>query len=170
MTDVLRPQQNCPGIRCKTGKHCIPTKRQCDKYVDCMNAEDEQNCDYTGSQYHVNLYRSRNTDHSNFKYSQLKNTEDAFTNVTTMTTERPALQSTAVLQNTKTTPRWNKKNSKVETTTVNVKTNKTNTTVGLNDTFLNSLRHLIDNQFTEKTFSCKRYIVENIKFFFFCHY
>lgn len=177
MTDVLRPQRNCPGIRCKTGRHCIPTKRQCDKYVDCMNAEDEQNCDYTGSQYHVNLYRSINTDHSNLKYSQLKTAEDASTDVTTVTAKSSALPSTVVFQNTKTTPPTpNFKTTlrqneylKVETSTVKVTSNKTNFTAGQNDQLYSVfLKQLFDNQFTEKTFSCRRYyIVKNMCIYFF---
>lgn len=163
------PQQYCPGIRCKTGKQCVPTKRQCDKYVDCMNAEDEQNCDYSGSQYHVDLYRSRNTDHSNFKYSKFKSAETqdaaADVNVTTatmmMTTIKP--RPTTVLQATINTPSSPsllahtnvlKTDVKVETQTIEIKIK--NNMTGLNDTVLNAIRQLFDNQFTENTFSCGR--------------
>lgn len=146
------PQQSCPGILCKSGKQCIPSKRQCDKYVDCMNAEDEQNCDYTGSQYNVNLYRSRNTDHSNFKYSRLKSAEeeDTLTNVTLITpkegksTSSPNLNST--IRNQK---------IKIINQTNEVEVNKNNKS-GLNDTVLNVINNLFDNQFADETFNCKR--------------
>ncbi|KAL4107717.1 hypothetical protein QTP88_018013 [Uroleucon formosanum] len=165
-----RPLQYCPGIRCKTGKQCIPTKRQCDKYVDCMNAEDEKNCDYTGSQYHVNLYRSRNTDHSNLKYSKLKSAGQPLRDVNanfTITTSKLTLTTVASVR-TNVTPLSkydinanlpNKDVVKAETTTsvvvVKEKYNNNNIT-RLNDTVLNALSQLFDNQFKEKMFSCKR--------------
>lgn len=165
-----RPQQYCPGIQCKTGRQCVPTKRQCDKYVDCMNAEDEQNCDYSGSQYQVNLYRSRKTDHSNFKYSKFKsaNAQDATVdvNVTMVTMMMSTIEPrpTTVLHTTLSSSSFSPSTSvnttvpntdvKVETQTIEVKI-KDNTT-GLNDTVLNAIRQLFDNQFTENTFSCGR--------------
>lgn len=185
-----RPQQYCPGIRCMTGKQCIPTKRQCDKYVDCMNAEDEQNCDYTGSQYQVNFYRSRNTDHSNLRYSKLKSAEDLdkLTNMSTttagprstattfrnknVTTSSNATTSNTITasnaitsyittasytttSNATTTISSRNKEVQVETETaidIKVKNNK----MGTNDTILDAIRQLFDNQFSEETFSCGR--------------
>jgi len=165
------PLQYCPGIRCKTGKQCVPTKRQCDKYVDCMNAEDEQNCDYTGSQYHVNLYRSRNTDHSNLKYSKLKSAgqplRDINANVTIITTsKRTPTTLSSVRTNTTPLPKYDVNANlqdrdvvKIENSTtvvvVKEKYNSNNNT-RLNDTVFSVLSQLFDNQFTEKTFSCKR--------------
>lgn len=149
MTETLRPQQDCPGVRCKTGKRCVPTKRRCDKYVDCMNAEDERDCDYTGSQYHPNLYRSRNTDHSNLKYSQSKRVaEDGKTEVLGNVTA-------AYRRATMTTPPTYAEPAVY----ADAKSNRTNTTAArLNDTVFNALlRQLFDNQFTENTFSCRRY-------------
>lgn len=164
-----RPLQYCPGIRCKTGKQCIPTKRQCDKYVDCMNAEDEQNCDYTGSQYHVNLYRSRNTDHSNLKYSKLKNAGQPLRGVNFTNTSQKLTPTTVASVRTNITPlpKYNinahlrdRDVVKVETrTTVAVvkgKNNINNTDNRLNDTVINALSQLFDNQFTEQIFNCKR--------------
>lgn len=146
------PQQYCPGILCKSGKQCIPSKRQCDKYVDCMNAEDEQNCDYTGSQYNVNLYRSRNTDHSNFKYSRLKNAEeeDTLANVTIITPKEGKSTSSP---NSNFTIR--NQNVKIENQTIEVKVNKNNTS-WLNDTVLSVINDLLDTQFSDETFNCKR--------------
>lgn len=125
-----------------------------------MDAEDEQKCDYAGSQYQANLYRSRNTDHSNFKYGKLKNTEeqDFFVNVTTTTTI-PEVQSLTVTQNTTTTTSSPKLNTTkdIETPTIILHEDKWNKkNMGLNETILNIIRHLIDNQLTEKTFSCGR--------------
>lgn len=154
LTEELRPQQDCPGIRCKIGKRCVPTKRRCDKYVDCMNAEDERDCDYTGSQYHANLYRSRNTDHSNLKYSQSKSVaEDAQVrgNVTAATPYQNAITTTP--SNIKTAG----ENGKTAVY-ADAKSNKTNTTAArLNDTVFNAVLQLYDNQSTENTFSCGRY-------------
>uniref|UniRef100_A0A2H8TQQ6 Serine protease nudel n=1 Tax=Melanaphis sacchari TaxID=742174 RepID=A0A2H8TQQ6_9HEMI len=165
-----RPLQYCPGIRCNTGKQCIPTKRQCDKYVDCMNAEDEQNCDYTGSQYHVNLYRSRNTDRSNLKYSKLKSagqpSRDFNTNFTVTNSKRTPTTVAFVGTISTPLPKYDVNTTsqdrdlvKIENRTTDAviegKINSNNIT-RLNDTVFNALRQLFDNQFTEETFSCKR--------------
>ncbi|XP_022174294.1 serine protease nudel isoform X2 [Myzus persicae] len=165
------PLQYCPGIRCKTGKQCIPTKRQCDKYVDCMNAEDEQNCDYTGSQYQVNLYRSRNTDHSNLKYSKLKSAgqplRDFNVNFTMSTPKKTTTTVASVRTDITPLPKYDnisgnlrdrdvvKNETRMTVAVVNEKINSNNIT-RLNDTVLNALSQLFDNQFSEKTFSCKR--------------
>ncbi|XP_060875249.1 serine protease nudel isoform X2 [Metopolophium dirhodum] len=163
-----RPLQYCPGIRCKTGKQCIPTKRQCDKYVDCMNAEDEQNCDYTGSQYQVNLYRSRNTDHSNLKYSKLKSAGQPLRDVNVNFTTPKLTPTTVASVRTNITPlskydiNANLRDRdvvKVETKTTEAvvqEKNNSNNITRLNDTVINALSQLFDNQFTEKMFSCKR--------------
>lgn len=135
-----------------------------------MNAEDEQNCDYSGSQYHVDLYRSRNTDHSNFKYSKFKSADEQDAaidvNVTTaavmLTTIKP--RPTTVLQaiiNTTSSPSSLANNTNVLNTDVKVKTQTIevkikNNMTSLNDTVLNAIRQLFDNQFTENTFSCGR--------------
>lgn len=154
-----QPQQDCPGIRCMIGKRCIPTKRQCDKYVDCMNAEDELNCDYTGSQYNVNIYRSRNTDHSRLKYIKLKNSEEenTFANATsttpkvqTTTKQIQLLNATSFLKSSTIT---RDKDVKVETSTVRIQPENP---AGLNNTVLYAIKQLFDNQFTEETFSCRR--------------
>jgi len=135
-----------------------------------MNAEDEQNCDYTGSQYHVNLYRSRNTDHSNLKYSKLKSAGQPLRDVNAnFTITTPKLTPTTVASiRTNETPLSkydinanlpDKDVVNVETTTsvvvVKEKYNSYNIT-RLNDTILNALSQLFDNQLKEKMFSCKR--------------
>jgi len=135
-----------------------------------MNAEDEQNCDYTGSQYHVNLYRSRNTDHSNLKYSKLKSAgqplRDINENAMTTTTKRTLTTLASVRTNTIPLPKYDANANlqdrdvvKIETSTtvvvVKEKYNSNNIT-RLNDTVFSALSQLFDNQFTEKTFSCKR--------------
>lgn len=130
-----------------------------------MNAEDEQNCDYSGSQYHVDLYRSRNTDHSNFKYSKFKSGEAldaaAGVNVTTVTMEMSTIEprpTTALLANVNTTssPQTKVSNMDVKVDTQPIEIEIKNNTTGLNDTVLNAIRQLFDNQFTENTFSCGR--------------
>lgn len=157
-----------------------------------MNAEDEQNCDYTGSQYHVNFYRSRNTDHSNLRYSKLKSVEDQdkLTNIVSTSTARPqstatTIRSTNVTATATTTTTASttstshtttaarkittsnattvntaaatsrNKEVQVETqTAINVKVKNNN--LGPNDTILDAIRQLFDNQFSEETFSCGR--------------
>lgn len=141
-----------------TGKRCIPTKRQCDKYVDCMNAEDELNCDYTGSQYNVNIYRSRNTDHSRLKYIKLKNSEEenTFTNAMSTTPEVQTTKQFQLLNTTsllKSSTITRNKDIIVETSTVRIQPENP---AGLNDTVLYAIKQLFDNQFTEETFSCRR--------------
>lgn len=162
-----RPLQYCPGIRCKTGRQCIPTKRRCDKYVDCMNAEDEQNCDYAGSQYNVDVYQSRNTDRSNFKYSKSKNVAEerrdgSSANSTSATVSSPRTTAAFLRNDTRSTTRTpfavTDRNRRPVTAVSNSAENDNNNTyaTGLNDTVLNAIKQLFDNQFTEKTFSCRR--------------
>lgn len=45
---MVQPLQACPGFKCKSGlSKCLPLKRKCDRIVDCLDAEDEINCDFT---------------------------------------------------------------------------------------------------------------------------
>lgn len=44
---LVQPIQECPGFKCKSGlSRCLPLIRKCDKVVDCLDAEDEINCDF----------------------------------------------------------------------------------------------------------------------------
>ncbi|XP_057339605.1 serine protease nudel [Microplitis mediator] len=45
-----KPLANCPGFKCngELGK-CLPSRRRCDKKVDCLDAEDETDC------YHIDI-------------------------------------------------------------------------------------------------------------------
>jgi len=133
-----------------------------------MNAEDEQNCDYTGSQYQVSLYRSRNTDHSNLKYSKLKSAGQPLRDVNVNFTTQKLTPTTVASVKTNVTPlskydiNANLRNRdlvKVETKTTEAvvkEINNKNNITRLNDTVINALSQLFDNQFTEKMFSCKR--------------
>lgn len=159
-----------------------------------MNAEDEQNCDYTGSQYKVEFYRSRNTDHSNLRYSKLKSAEDqdkltnistttvgpqstatTFRNInvtlTTSSNTTTALNTftnyTIATSNTTNNYTTTASNSTTSYTTVATARNKevqdeTQTAdvkvknYNINDTILDAIRQLFDNQFREETFSCGR--------------
>lgn len=45
---TIQPKQECPGFKCISGiSKCIPMKRMCDKIVDCLDGEDETNCEST---------------------------------------------------------------------------------------------------------------------------
>ncbi|XP_050343182.1 serine protease nudel [Nymphalis io] len=47
---MLQPKQECPGFRCDSGiLKCLPKKRMCDKIIDCLDGEDEYNCDVARS-------------------------------------------------------------------------------------------------------------------------
>ncbi|KAK9881867.1 hypothetical protein WA026_018066 [Henosepilachna vigintioctopunctata] len=39
------PLEKCPGYVCKDINKCIPRKRRCDKFVDCLLGDDESNCE-----------------------------------------------------------------------------------------------------------------------------
>lgn len=39
------PLQKCPGYVCQTTLRCLPKKRRCDKIVDCLEGDDEMNCE-----------------------------------------------------------------------------------------------------------------------------
>jgi len=135
-----------------------------------MNAEDEQNCDYTGSQYHVDLYRSRNTDHSNLKYSKSKSAGQSLRDINrnfTVTNSKQSPTTVAfVLTNSTPLPKYdvnstlrNREVIKIENITANVvieEKNINSNITRLNDTVFDALRQLFDNQFTGETFSCKR--------------
>ncbi|KAJ0178781.1 hypothetical protein K1T71_005556 [Dendrolimus kikuchii] len=42
---IVQPIQECPGFQCKSGiKKCLPTKKRCDKIIDCLDGEDEMGC------------------------------------------------------------------------------------------------------------------------------
>lgn len=44
----FQPIQECPGFKCETGiSKCLPNKRKCDRIVDCLDGEDETQCEYT---------------------------------------------------------------------------------------------------------------------------
>ncbi|CAH2105761.1 unnamed protein product [Euphydryas editha] len=46
MLPIIQPKQECPGFRCDSGmSKCLPKKRMCDKIIDCLDGEDEYNCD-----------------------------------------------------------------------------------------------------------------------------
>ncbi|KAF5286324.1 hypothetical protein FQA39_LY04222 [Lamprigera yunnana] len=42
---LRRPLHHCPGYTCKKNKLCLPNKRRCDKIIDCLDGDDEIDCD-----------------------------------------------------------------------------------------------------------------------------
>ncbi|XP_045490319.1 serine protease nudel isoform X3 [Pieris rapae] len=42
----IKPKQECPGFRCNSGiAKCLPKSRMFDKIIDCLDGEDEFNCE-----------------------------------------------------------------------------------------------------------------------------
>ncbi|XP_015184626.1 PREDICTED: serine protease nudel-like [Polistes dominula] len=39
------PLAKCPGFSCNDGK-CLPSNQQCDQKINCLNGEDEENCNF----------------------------------------------------------------------------------------------------------------------------
>ncbi|RVE44830.1 hypothetical protein evm_010543 [Chilo suppressalis] len=56
----IQPLQKCPGFKCNSGiSKCLADKRVCDKIIDCLNGEDEINCNSMRS--FENIFLSRNS-------------------------------------------------------------------------------------------------------------
>ncbi|XP_063824168.1 serine protease nudel [Ostrinia nubilalis] len=56
---TIQPQQKCPGFKCTSGlSKCLPDKRVCDKIVDCLDGEDEMNCNSMRSFDNIFLART----------------------------------------------------------------------------------------------------------------
>lgn len=128
-----------------------------------MNAEDERNCDYTGSQYQINFYRSRNTDRSNLKH-KLKSSggqhyREPFAVTTVPSAPRPAaVYGGSVAENATELPKSADETSTAYAGRTDAKNDGGNRVTGLllNETVMNAIRQLFDNQLTEETFSCRR--------------
>uniref|UniRef100_A0A1A9V3W1 Lectizyme n=1 Tax=Glossina austeni TaxID=7395 RepID=A0A1A9V3W1_GLOAU len=46
-TPLLQPKKICPGFVCiEDNRRCLPQRRRCDRYVDCLKADDELGCSY----------------------------------------------------------------------------------------------------------------------------
>lgn len=45
--NITIPKEQCPGFKCKSGDgNCLPSDYKCNRLVDCIDAEDEDQCDY----------------------------------------------------------------------------------------------------------------------------
>ncbi|KAI8424408.1 hypothetical protein MSG28_002920 [Choristoneura fumiferana] len=66
---TIHPKQECPGFKCKSGIFkCLPSKRICDKIIDCLGGEDEMNCDFMRSANMVEEKIAFNTNQSNLEF------------------------------------------------------------------------------------------------------
>ncbi|XP_018321822.1 serine protease nudel [Agrilus planipennis] len=61
-----RPLHKCPGYVCKKSRRCIPHKRVCDRTVDCINADDEFDCE-TSRFSDIFRHAMESNDHTNGK-------------------------------------------------------------------------------------------------------
>lgn len=44
---IIQPVQKCPGFKCQSGiSRCLPIKRKCDRIIDCLDGDDEINCNF----------------------------------------------------------------------------------------------------------------------------
>ncbi|CAG9133134.1 unnamed protein product [Plutella xylostella] len=60
----IQPKQECPGFKCISGiAKCLPKKRMCDKIIDCLDGEDEMNCNFDSPLHGAdkNMFISENT-------------------------------------------------------------------------------------------------------------
>ncbi|XP_050544964.1 serine protease nudel-like [Daktulosphaira vitifoliae] len=168
---IEQPRMSCPGMICKSGKKCIPKKRQCDKYVDCMDADDEFNCDYIGSEIQANFYNSRHSDHTSIRFKSVnRHNDDRFAmNGTSTPNPKSETQTefTKILITTKkikvdtTTP----KNKITSISSIKTKTNSSkaikqaaNSRTETLVKYLSIFDFIIfSNQSSEEPFSCRRY-------------
>lgn len=77
MLPTIQPLQKCPGFKCTSGiSKCLPDKRVCDKVLDCLDGEDEMNCNSMRSFDSLFLGRnSKNTENIPEKDLLAANTE-----------------------------------------------------------------------------------------------
>ncbi|KAG7308173.1 hypothetical protein JYU34_006836 [Plutella xylostella] len=60
----IQPKQECPGFKCISGiAKCLPKNRMCDKIIDCLDGEDEMNCNIDSPLHGAdkNMFISENT-------------------------------------------------------------------------------------------------------------
>lgn len=51
--NITIPKQQCPGFKCQSGDgNCLPRDSKCNRVVDCFDAEDEDQRDYTTFDLH----------------------------------------------------------------------------------------------------------------------
>ncbi|XP_066908844.1 serine protease nudel [Halyomorpha halys] len=75
---VRSSQKTCPGLVCNTGI-CLPTEYHCDKHIDCLSIEDEENCD--GFLRVASIGINKNVNNSS-TYTNLSRTKEASDSVT----------------------------------------------------------------------------------------
>ncbi|XP_041970500.1 serine protease nudel [Aricia agestis] len=76
----IQPKQECPGFRCDSGiAKCLPKKRMCDEIIDCLDGEDEINCDYKSTEtlrdedskiLHIDDHKTHNSDLTSMDLTQ----------------------------------------------------------------------------------------------------
>lgn len=76
-----KPLNKCPGFSCNGGfGKCLPSRRRCDKNVDCIDAEDEMHCSYNtnpGTFRNANESTPDSFDNSNIQNESYPLSDDA---------------------------------------------------------------------------------------------
>ncbi|CAB3237996.1 unnamed protein product [Arctia plantaginis] len=103
---IIQPVQKCPGFKCQSGiSKCLPIKRKCDRIIDCLDGDDEVNCNFKNilSTFNDNVFSAATTNFTEEIFARKddrtesnnveKETSTTVLNVVSSTTESEVITS-----------------------------------------------------------------------------